>query len=108
VKRAVLGGAVGAAFVLCWMGAGIRPAALVDPANARAVGAFARGLFPPDVSPAFLRVVGEATVRTLGISIAGTVLSAILGLLLGHPRSPRACGGEARWSTRTGPASPAR
>jgi phosphonate transport system permease protein len=83
VKRAVLGGAVGAAFVLCWMGAGVQPAALVDPANVRAVGAFARGLFPPDVSPAFLRVAGEATVRTLGISIAGTVLSAILGLLLG-------------------------
>jgi phosphonate transport system permease protein len=83
VKRAALGGAVGAAFVLCWMGAGVRPAALIEPANLRAVGAFARGLLPPDVSPAFLRVVAEAVVRTLGISVAGTVLSATLGLVLG-------------------------
>jgi phosphonate transport system permease protein len=83
MKRAALGGAVGAAFILCWVGADVRPAALVDSANLRAVGAFASGLFPPDVSIGFLRVVGEATLRTLGISVAGTVLSAILGLLLG-------------------------
>jgi phosphonate transport system permease protein len=83
VKRAALGGAVGAAFVLCWIGAGVRPSALVHGANLRAVGAFARGLFPPDVSPGFLRVAIEATVRTLGISVAGTVLSAALGLVLG-------------------------
>jgi len=73
----------GVAFILCWRGADVRPSALVDPANVRAVGAFARGLLPPDLSPGFLRVVGEATVRTLGISIAGTVLSCILGLALG-------------------------
>ena len=30
MKRVVLGGAVGAAFVLCWMGAGIQPSALAD------------------------------------------------------------------------------
>ena len=83
MKRAALGGAVGAALLLCWMGAGIRPAALVDPANLRSVGAFARGLFPPDLSPGFLRVVAEATIRTLGISVAGTLLSSVLGLLLG-------------------------
>jgi phosphonate transport system permease protein len=70
------------------MGADIRPAALVDPANLRAAGAFARGLFPPDLSPGFLRVVVEAAVRTLGISVAGTLLSAILGLLLGVLGTP--------------------
>jgi phosphonate transport system permease protein len=47
------------------------------------VGAFTHGLFPPDVSSGFLRVAGEATLRTLGISVAGTLLSAGLGLLLG-------------------------
>ena len=83
MKRAALGGAASAALLLCWWGAGIRPAALVDPANLRAVGAFAGGLFPPDFSPGFLRVVGEATIRTLGISVAGTLLSTVLGLVLG-------------------------
>ena len=34
MKRAVLGGAVGAAFVLCWMGARIQPAALVSTPSA--------------------------------------------------------------------------
>lgn len=83
MKRAILGGAVGAAFILCWVGAGVQPSALIEPANLRAVGAFTHGLFPPDVSPGFLRVAGEATLRTLGISVAGTLLSAVLGLVLG-------------------------
>jgi len=43
-------------------------------------------------------------VRTLGISIAGYRASPpSLGLLLGIPRPPRACGGEARWWRWTGP-----
>src|SRR5207253_260692 len=68
---------------LCWVGAGVEPSSLLDPANLRAVAAFVRGLFPPDLSPEFLRVAAGATVRTLAISIAGTALSAILGLCLG-------------------------
>src|SRR5262249_10625375 len=83
VKRALTGVAVALAFILCWVGADVRPSALFDPGNVRAVGSFARGLLPPDLSPGFLRVVAEATARTLGISIAGTVLSGILGLALG-------------------------
>ena len=83
MKRVALGGAVGAAFILCWVGAGVAPSSLLDPANLRAVGAFVRGLFPPDLSPGFLGVAAAATVRTLAISIAGTALSVILGLCLG-------------------------
>ena len=83
MKRLALGGAVGAAFILCWVGAGVEPSSLLDPANLRAVAAFVRGLFPPDLSLEFLRVAAGATVRTLAISIAGTALSAILGLCLG-------------------------
>ena len=83
MKRVAFGGAVGAAFILCWVGAGVAPSSLLDPANLRAVGAFVRGLFPPDLSPGFLGVAAAATVRTLAISIAGTALSVILGLCLG-------------------------
>ena len=83
MKRLALGGAVGAAFILCWVGAGLEPSSLLDPANLRAVAAFVRGLFPPDLSPGFLRVAAGATVRTLAISVVGTALSAILGLCLG-------------------------
>jgi phosphonate transport system permease protein len=83
VRRVVFGGAVGAAFILCWLGAGVEPSSLLDPANLRTVGAFVRGLFPPDLSPGFLAVAAVAAIRTLAISIAGTALSVIFGLCLG-------------------------
>jgi len=83
VKRALLVGAIAAALVVCAIGAQVQTSPLFDPANLRAVGAFVRGLFPPDLSPAFLPVVARATLRTLGVAVAGTVLSMALGLPLG-------------------------
>jgi len=46
---------------------------------------FARGLFPPDLAPAFLGTVLEPVVRTLGISVIGTLLGVVIGALLGVP-----------------------
>jgi phosphonate transport system permease protein len=83
VKRTILVGAMGAGLILCFIGADVRPAVLFDPSNLRAVGNFASGLFPPDLSPGFLKVVGLAALRTLAISIAGTALSIAIGLPLG-------------------------
>ncbi len=83
MKRAALAGAVGAGLALCFWGAGLHAAL-----DLRALGAFARGLLPPDVSPAFLRVVFVATVRTLGIAVSGTVLAVALGLPLGLLATP--------------------
>jgi phosphonate transport system permease protein len=83
VKRAALAGAVGAGLALCWWGAGLH--ATLD---LRALANFAHGLLPPDLSPAFLRVVAAATVRTLGIAIAGTALAIAFGLPLGLLATP--------------------
>ncbi len=83
MKRAALAGAVCAALALCIVGAGVRPTF-----DARALGAFVRGVFPPDVSPPFLRVVGLAIARTLGIAVAGTALSVLAGLPLGILATP--------------------
>jgi phosphonate transport system permease protein len=83
VKRAATAGAVCAVLALCFIGAGVRPAF-----DARALGEFAAGLFPPDLSPPFLRVVGLAVLRTLGIAVAGTVLSLVAAIPLGLLASP--------------------
>lgn len=51
------------------------------------MGRFLGELFPPDVSPAFLRKVGLATWETLAMSAVGTLLAAVGGLLLALPAS---------------------
>src|SRR5262249_33883053 len=71
------------ALALCWRAAEIRPSALFAPDAIASIGTFLRGLFPPDLSPEFLRVVAAAIGRTLTIAIAGTTLSIIIGLPLG-------------------------
>ena len=83
MKRAALAGAACAALALCMAGVGVHPAF-----DARAVGSFVRGVFPPDLSPAFLEVVGLAVARTLGIALAGTALSVLGGLPLGILATP--------------------
>lgn len=82
-RRAALLLASAAALAFCWHAAEVRPAALLDPASAASVWGFLRGLFPPDFSPDFLRVVLAATAQTLAVAIAGTLLSVGLGLPLG-------------------------
>lgn len=46
---------------------------------------FARGFTPPDVSPPFLRRLAAAAFETLAMSLLGTLLAAVLGLLLALP-----------------------
>jgi phosphonate transport system permease protein len=75
--------ALAAALACCWRAAEVRPSALLDPAAAASVWGFLRGLFPPDLSPDFLRVVLAATAQTLAIAFAGTLLSVGIGLPLG-------------------------
>ena len=66
-----------------WRAAEIRPSALFDAAALASAAAFLRGLFPPDLSPAFLQTVLLATVQTVAIALAGTVFSILIGLPLG-------------------------
>ncbi len=88
VKRILFWAAILAALVVCWRAAEIRPTAFFEPGAAASVWAFLRGLFPPDLSPAFLRVVAAAIVETLAIAIAGTVLSIFIAIPLGMLATP--------------------
>jgi phosphonate transport system permease protein len=77
------------------------------PDNVRAITRFLGGLFPPDLSPDFLRSIGGLVLETLEISIVGTGLAVVLGLplgLLGMRRrgeeTSRAAVGTLAWSLR--------
>ncbi len=48
---------------------------------------FAGEFFPPDLSAAFLRKLGRATLETLAMSVLGTALATAAGLLLALPAS---------------------
>lgn len=74
--------------VISWRAAEIHPTAFFEPGAVASVMAFLRGLFPPDLSPSFLRVVGAAALQTLAIAIAGTSLSIVIGMPLGVLATP--------------------
>jgi len=82
--RLALFAAAGFAAVIgsAWV-AEVRLSALLDPASHARVGELVRGLFPADLSPAFLRVVALAAARTVAIAAIGTVLSVVVALPLG-------------------------
>jgi len=78
--------AVVASFRLLDIGFG----ALFSAEAARSIGEFVASFFPPDLSPDWLAKVGKGIWETLAISIVGTLLAAIAGLLLAlaRPRAP--------------------
>ncbi len=83
-RRAIaVGLAVVVAVIASAVVAEVRPSVLFDPASRAAVRGFVRGLFPPDLSPAFLGVVASAALRTIAIAVTGTVLSIVVALPLG-------------------------
>ena len=53
------------------------------------MGRFAAGFFPPETSAAFLRRTLDGTLETLAMSLLGTWLAALGGLLLALPASAR-------------------
>lgn len=50
---------------------------------------FLRGFAPPELAPNFLRKVLMATLETLSMSALGTLIAAVLGLLMALPASGR-------------------
>jgi len=77
-----------------WLGCGLSlawslhavqadPRTLVSAEARSNVWRFVRGMFPPDVSPAFLRLMAPSALETVQISIAGTALAVLIGLPLG-------------------------
>ncbi|MBI3454609.1 MAG: phosphonate ABC transporter, permease protein PhnE [Candidatus Rokubacteria bacterium] len=56
---------------------------LVAPDSRANVARFVRGMFPPDLSAGFLRLMATPAVETIQISIAGTAIAVLIGLPLG-------------------------
>ena len=62
-------------------------AAFFSAEAATSMGKFVREFFPPDVSPAFLRKVWVGTAETFAMSLLGTLLAVVLGIVLALPAS---------------------
>jgi phosphonate transport system permease protein len=75
-----------AAFALLafsWHFAEVRPGVWFRPATTAAIWNFVSRLFPPDLSPEFLRTALRAVAQTIATAVAGTLLSIIVALPLG-------------------------
>ena len=57
-----------------------------------AIGDFVGSMFPPDLDPEFLRATAPAVIETLAISVLGTALAAVVGLMLAYPAAYRLYG----------------
>ncbi len=75
--------ACAASLVVSLRVAQVDPRALVAPEARANVGAFLRDMFPPELSPAFLRLMAGPAVETIQIAVAGTALAVLVGLPLG-------------------------
>ena len=65
----------------------------------RQMGDYASGFLRPDFSAAHLAAIGRGALETLAMSAVGTLLAALLGLLLALPAAGR-CGALAQHATR--------
>jgi phosphonate transport system permease protein len=74
--------------VLCWQVDGVRLGTVFQRSTAEALWTLLRGLFPPDLSFGFLRIVFRAMVSTLATAIAGTVLSVLIAIPLAALSTP--------------------
>jgi phosphonate transport system permease protein len=81
---------VAAVFVLviCWQIDGVRLSTVFQRSTAEALWTLLRGLFPPDLSFGFLRIVSRALLTTLATGIAGTFLSVLIAIPLAALSTP--------------------
>ena len=96
--RAVLGGgALLAAAVAAARFLDLAPWTLLSRRSLRDMGAFARALWPPDLSPRLLRDLLPGAAETLAVSILGTAIAAAAGIALAYAaaRPLHRAGGEA-------------
>jgi phosphonate transport system permease protein len=75
--------AAAAVFILSWQVVGVDLRAILSVQAAADAWRFVSGLFPPDLSPAFLRTVLNATLQTIATAIAASILSIVIGTPLG-------------------------
>jgi len=81
---------VAAVFVLviCWQIDGVRLSTVFQRSTAGALWTLLSGLFPPDLSFGFLRIVSRALLSTLATGIAGTFLSVLIAIPLAALSTP--------------------
>jgi phosphonate transport system permease protein len=82
---------VGGLLAGSWHVAQIDPALLFGAEGRRHIGAFLKGLFPPELSPGFLWLLIVPTIETVQISIMGTVLAIMIGFPLALLATDRLC-----------------
>ncbi len=93
---AALAGAVAASFIFLDIGF----AALFTREAGGLMASFVQRFFPPDLDPAWLLKVARGALETVSISVVGTLLAAVAGLLFALPASGRygaAASGAARF-----------
>ena len=83
LRRVVGASALIGALIFCLRVTEFNLFALFEASAVSSVWSFLRGLFPPDFSPAFLRVTFFAVGQTLAIAIVSSTLSIVIGLPLG-------------------------
>src|SRR5262252_5431665 len=71
--------AAAAVFILSWQVVGVDLRTIFSVQAAVDAWRFVSGLFPPDLSPAFLRTVLNATLQTIATAIAASILSIVIG-----------------------------
>jgi phosphonate transport system permease protein len=81
----------GGALAASWHVAQIDLGLLFGAQGRRHIWAFLTGLFPPELSPAFLRLLIVPTIETVQISIMGTALAVIIGFPLALLATDRLC-----------------
>jgi phosphonate transport system permease protein len=74
--------------VICWQVDGVRLGTVFQRSTADALWTLLRGLFPPDLSLEFLRVVFRALLTTVATAIAGTILSVVIAIPLAALSTP--------------------
>jgi len=67
----------------------LEASALLSPQGLGQMADYAAGFMAPDLSPAHLRAIGYGALETLAMSAIGTLLAALLGLLLALPAANR-------------------
>lgn len=89
LNRTAIGFAAGAIglIVASFATLDLQLAAFVSADAAAKLAEFARGFAPPDLTAPFLRRLGLATLETFAMSLLGTLLAAVFGLLLALPAS---------------------
>jgi phosphonate transport system permease protein len=81
-RRAATLVAVILGLAICWQVDGVHPGTVFERSTADALWTLLRGLFPPDLSLGFLRIVSRALLFTVATAIAGTFLSVLIAIPL--------------------------